>query len=126
MATMSLISDSGSIVARSTAGNSFSIEMSGGVVALGMRELVDAVSTSVELDVAYGTLYRYTQPLTSLTITNTCDNPYESAVIFTVGVDFVLSMPEAIKTVGVVPAFIEGYTYIAAFRDDMVVFAEVK
>lgn len=125
MATMSLTTEAGKVIARSTSGKGLLVELQGGATATSMTKVIDETSTTPVVQLEAGKCYTFEQPLSSLEIESVDAIPYESAVVFVAGSSFSLSMPDTIRVVGTAPEFHTNWSYIISFRDDMAVFGEI-
>ena len=61
------------------------------------RTLINNTSTTPSLAIQANTDYRFSNPLTSLTLTNVVDSPYFTTLIFTTGSTFTWSAPASLE-----------------------------
>ena len=70
-------------------------------------------------------IYTFTNPLTSLTITEYGDTTLETVLYFTAGTGFTFSVPSDSKYIIEVPVFNEGINYVVSIQNKTIVMGEI-
>ena len=70
-------------------------------------------------------IYTFTNPLTSLTITEYGDTTLETVLYFTAGTGFTFSVPNDSKYIIEVPVFNEGINYVVSIQNKTIVMGEI-
>ena len=104
-----------------------SVANGGGGGATSMTEVVDSASTSKTFTtIDGGTVYRFTQPLTSLTISAMPSDTREAVVIFSGGTAAPLVSLPASAGIVQMPEFTSGGKYVLSLQHGIAVGAEYE
>lgn len=105
------------------AGGVGSFVAGGKVFVEAQTSFTDDTSTEVVMSVAGNRSYRYTQPLTSLTIESVENSPLESEIIFTAGDTITASIPASVGVVGIL-TILAYKSYVLSIKNNILTVAE--
>lgn len=89
-------------------------------------QTVTSAETAPDFAVTGGKRYKFTQPLTTLTVSSVENSANESEIIFTAGTGFDIALPESIDTIPEEPSFEDGKSYVINICNNMAVCAAYK
>lgn len=95
----------------------------GSMVFVGQSVVTDDTSTTATLQIKANRCYKFTQPLTQLTIESVEDSVFESEVIFTAGAGVSVALPASVGVVAM-PTFADGKSYCLSVKHGIIVGAE--
>jgi hypothetical protein len=85
------------------------------------QETITSSSTNVTVAVLAGKIYKYTAPLTSLTISSIVDSQFETDIYFTTASSCTLSLPSSANAVVGSTTLLGNTKYIIAVKDNSIV-----
>lgn len=105
------------------AGGVGSFVAGGKVFVEAQTSFTDYTSTEVVMSVEGNRSYRYTQPLTSLTVEYIENSPLESEIIFTTGDEITASIPASVGVVGIL-TILANKSYVLSIKNNILTAAE--